>query len=336
MVEFFARQPVAPWHQGSGATGMLVQCCTAMERYAHYRRDRAHLKMPQTHTSPSRFECLNVERLKESRFVAWKPQHFGKVLPCMEFKHGNTRGPHPLGKAPLRGPSSDSSAFRFHTYFRMFITARAGLLHLLYPIVAFACHFEIQEEHVKRHVFFVILPTPLIRSWKVCLLQTVDMSKFHHQASQKIPPFKYIQICESLRSFRWRICTSRAAPLEWIAALYGLWHKPCSWISHWQQSDFEIWKMDRATNRLLIFLKEISRSGKYNNVRYTLFPFWTLLWNPNNVWANLGFPCWLTVAPGQNILKLDTRETIHCCVSLQRKKGVNKHLIRIFLGLRRR
>ena len=70
MVEFFARQPVAPWHQGSGATGMLVQCCTAMERYAHYRRDRAHLKIPQTHTSPSRFECLNVEILKKSRFVA--------------------------------------------------------------------------------------------------------------------------------------------------------------------------------------------------------------------------------------------------------------------------
>ena len=105
----------------------------------------------------------------------------------MEIHEGLTKT-HPLGKAPLRGPSSDSSAFRFHTYFRMFITARAGLLHLLYPIVAFACHFEIQEEHVKRRVFFVILPTPPIRSSKVFLLQT-DISKFHHQVSQKIPPF---------------------------------------------------------------------------------------------------------------------------------------------------
>ena len=65
-----------------------------------FRRDPAHLKIPQTPTS-SRFECLNVERLKESRFVAWKPQHFGKVLPCMDLNmeiHEGLTKTHPLGK----------------------------------------------------------------------------------------------------------------------------------------------------------------------------------------------------------------------------------------------
>ena len=99
----------SPWHHGIRVRGQPGCWCSAAQQWkdiAHYRRDRAHLKIPQTHTSPSRFECLNVERLKESRFVAWKPQHFGKVLPCMEFKHGNTRGPHknaPSGESTTEG-----------------------------------------------------------------------------------------------------------------------------------------------------------------------------------------------------------------------------------------
>lgn len=105
---------------------------------------------------------LNVYTLKDWRSLGLlRENHNISAKSChawnlnMEIHEGLTKT-HPLGKAPLRGPSSDSSAFRFHTYFRMFITARAGLLHLLYPIVAFARHFEIQEEHVKLRVFFLL------------------------------------------------------------------------------------------------------------------------------------------------------------------------------------